>query len=913
MAARGIRTIGVAFVLATCVSAAIAHAQVSTGGVRGIVHDESGAVLPGVTIEALSPARIGGATTTVSDGQGMYRFENLPVGMYGITFALSGFMTVKQEGIRIEVGRSVELDQVLKVSSVQETLTVTGQSPVVDTVHAGTSTNFNTQLLENSPTTRNQFFDALVYAPAVKSASQSIGASSQFVIFGSQSSQNAFQYDGLDVSAPSFGGPYDWPNYDMMAELQVKSVGASAEQAGFQGGVVNLVLKSGSNTFKGSAAYYGQFQALYGNNTPDAQYPPHIHHNNDFNFSFGGPLKKDRVWFQYINENIRRLQTPVGVPADLAQPVRIWRPYIKVNARLSTADDVSVSINDCRDWWSYGANLTTRPEAGGVEIGKDPVVIGRWTRTFGSSTMLEVAGGGVYVRKTNTAVSGDLDKPAHVDLSTGITAVNWPFPNMSDRQNKTNLNAKIAHTATDFLKGTHEFKFGVQTAPWNSALERGSYASGTKFYDLGGDPYYIVVQEPYARAARIRTAGVFAQDDWTIGERVALNLGARYDHTAGDVPGIEQLNAHLEPTGKTFAGIPNLITWNNVSPRFGATVKLDNTGKTVAKVSWGRYFGKLIAPMFNNISPGNTQINALYFNPASGKYDIPGGVFFNPTANYGIDPRLENQWTDQLYVGMERQLQPDFGVNVYFVYKKDGNFIRLKDVQGVYAAQPFADKFGNQTLTVYNRVSPGSQSLFQVTNRNDLDQDYKTVVVEANKRFSAKWQVLASYQWARSLIFAGGAFQSQNFANLSRTGYGRDPNDLINAFGPSTVESTHSVRTTLTYEAPYGVHVGVRYFFDSGRPYGRLVQVPLNQGTRNVLAEPRGAFLLPAAHDLRFRFDKDFKFGGARRLRLAWDLINVTNAATPANFGNNSSQETYGQGLSVVDPRRSLLSARFEF
>ena len=97
-------------------------------------------------------------------------------------------MTVKQEGIRIEVGRSVELDQVLKVSSLQETLTVTGESPVVDTVHAGTSTNFNTQLLENSPTTRNQFFDALVYAPAVKSASQSIGASSQFVIFGSQSS-----------------------------------------------------------------------------------------------------------------------------------------------------------------------------------------------------------------------------------------------------------------------------------------------------------------------------------------------------------------------------------------------------------------------------------------------------------------------------------------------------------------------------------------------------------------------------------------------------------------------------------------------------------------------------------------------------------------------------------------------------
>jgi hypothetical protein len=350
-----------------------------------------------------------------------------------------------------------------------------------------------------------------------------------------------------------------------------------------------------------------------------------------------------------------------------------------------------------------------------------------------------------------------------------------------------------------------------------------------------------------------------------------------------------------------------------VSPRVGATVKLDNTGKTVAKVSWGRYYGKLIAPMFDNISPGNTQINALYFNDATGEYDIPGGVFFNPTANYGIDPDLKNQWTDQLYIGMERQLLPDFGVNVYFVHKNDGDFIRLNDVQGVYAAEPFFDKFGNQTLTVYNRVSPGSQSLFEVTNRNDLEQDYKTVVIEANKRFSNKWQAQASYQWARSLIYAGGGFQSQNFANLSRTGFGRDPNDLVNAYGPSSVESTHSLRTTLTYEAPLGIHVGVRYFFDSGRPYGRLVRVPLNQGTRNVLAEPRGTFHLIAAHDLRFRFDKDFRLGGSRRLRFAWDLINATNAATPANFGNNSSQGTYGQVLSVVDPRRSMLSVRFEF
>src|SRR5262249_36918151 len=148
--------------------------------------------------------------------------------------------------------------------------------------------------------------------------------------------------------------------------------------------------------------------------------------------------------------------------------------------------------------------------------------------------------------------------------------------------------------------------------PWNTAIARGSYASGRKVYDLTAKPYYVVVQEPYARGASGPTAGGFVQDDWTVNNRGALNLRLRCHHASGSVPDIAQLDAHLNPTGKSFSGIPDLIKWNNVSPRVGTTIRLDSAGKTVGKVSWGRYWGKLIAPMFNNISPGNTQINAFY-------------------------------------------------------------------------------------------------------------------------------------------------------------------------------------------------------------------------------------------------------------------------------------------------------------
>jgi outer membrane receptor protein involved in Fe transport len=909
-----------AFVVCCAGWAGVAGAQVSTGGVRGIVRDTTGGVLAGVTIEATSPARMGTAVA-VTDAEGAYRFENLPVGVYTITFTLQGFATVKHEDVRVEVGRSVELDPPMSVSAVQETVTVSGDTPVVDTVHAGTSTNFNQEHLANIPTSRNQFFDVVPFAPGAKPTSGALGSGSGFNIFGSDSQQNAFQYDGVDVSAPSFGGPFDWPSFDMMEELQVKAIGASAEFSGFQGGVINLVLKSGSNAWKGSAGFYGIWDPLVDNNTPDEEFPRHVDHRLSYNYTLGGPIVKDRLWVRYSAEHVRWVRSDLGVPPELPDRTRIWRPFVKVDARLSDKDQISAHYNDCRDWWGYGANKTTPPEAASVEVGEDPVVTARWTHIFGSATLFELKTGGVFVRKDYIPTSGDLDTPGHVDLATGNTSVNRAFPNNRDNQNKMNINATLSHTATEFLKGTHEFKFGVQTAPWNEASSRGAYASGQKLYDLAGAPYYALTQEPYALGGRMRTYGVFAQDDWTFSDRVTVNLGLRYDRVKSDVPELEQLDSHFQPTGITFPAVKDLITFDDVSPRLGVNVKLDREGKTVAKAHYGRYYNKLVAPGFWEVSPGNTLLSAFFYNPATRRYDVPYYTI-DPKANYGIDPNLSNQWTDQYYVGVERQIQSSFGVTAYFVVKKENNFIRLDDTGGVYAPQPFVDTFNGrtQTITVFNRTSPSAQSLFEVTNRNDLDQDYKTFAIETNKRFSNRWQLQASYQWQRSLIYNRGNIASQGFNTLNRNGYGRDPNDLINAYGRSAVDSRAGVRLSGTWEAPWGIHVGARYYYDAGRPYGRIVNVRLNQGVRPVLAEGRGVYLLPSLNDVGIRLDKDIGFGDAsagRRVRLSLDLINLLNSDTPTNIRNNSSQADYYDGtvgvLNVVEPRRAQVGIRIEF
>jgi len=914
--AAGIRVMRILAVATCCIAwTTAAFAQISAGGIRGFVRDESRAVVPGVTVEAQSPSRIGGAATTVTDSQGLYRFEGLPVGIYTVTFSLPGFATVKREGIRVEAGRTIEMEQQLTVSTLQETVTVSGQAPVVDATHAGTSTNLNQETLANIPTSRSQFFDVVPMAPGTSSANGNIGGSS-FNVFGSDTNQNAYQYDGLDISSPNFGGSYDWPNYDMMSELQVKSVGASAAQTGFQGGVINLVLKSGSNQLRGSASFYGQWDSMLGNNTPNEPFPRFVDHRLDYNYTLGGPLKKDRIWALTIGQHIRwNRGESLGVPPDRPDKTRIWRPFVKVDAKLSNADNVSVHYNDCRDVWGYGADKDTPPIAASVEIGKDPVVTAGWTRVVNSRTLLEVRAGGIFVRKDYVPNSGDYVTPGHIDILTGISSVNRTSAAARDNQDKMNINVTLSHAAQDFIRGTHDFKFGVQTTPWNRSNYRGAFASNLLLYDLGAAPYYALNQEPYALGGSMPTYGGFVQDDWTVNSRLSLNLGVRYEHLRASVPEVEQLNGELNTTGKVFPGIDDLIRFSQWSPRLGATVKLDSQGETVVKSHWGRYYGKLISNQFQSISPGNTNLTAFEWNPVTRRFDIP---FYNinPKANFAIDPDLKQQYTDQFFIGVERQLQSSFGVTASFVMKNEHDFIRLKDVGGTYRTSTFVDTFGgrSQNLTIYNLASPSSQSIFQVTNRDDLDQDYKAVVLEANKRFSQAWQMMTSYTWQRNLIYNRGNMATQGFGTLNRNGFGRDPNDLTNAYGRSATDNTHAIRFAGTWAAPYGINLGLRYQYESGRPYARIINVRTAQGVRAVIAQGRGDFeSLPALNDVRLRLDKDFGLGGARRVRLSLDLINLLNGDTTTTLVNNSTQSNFGTVLNVVEPRRAQMGIRFEF
>ena len=908
---------------------ATASAQTSTGGLRGFVKDDTGGVLAGVTVEATSPSRIGGAAVEVTDGQGLYRFENLPLGEYTLTFTLQGFGTTRREAIRVEVGRTIQLDMQMKVGNVEQSIVVTGESPVVDAVHSGISSNFNQEMLQNIPSSRQSYFDIVTYTPAVRI--NQVPNDSRFIIFGSSSDQNQFQYDGVDISAVSNGGVWDFPSPDIMQEVQVNAVGASAEFHDFQGGVVNIITKSGSNAFRGAGSFYIIPPGLVANNTPNEQFPYKVHYNQQATFEIGGPIKRDRAWFYGILPAQRGLTTGVGVDPNLDKKGgSSYKPFLKGTVKFSQKDNLNVGFNNnmfcCGATASRTAPLITQT----VEHGHNPVLTSQYVHTFGSATLFEARAGGIYIRDNFTPVSDDFTTPGRTDQATGFSVAN-ALTGSKQFHNRTTLDASLSHSASDFIKGSHDFKFGVQTA-YATQRTVSIRFSNVSYTDLNSAPYLATFQDPLASGGRIQTRGAFAQDNWSLNDRITLNLGLRYDNIRGDIPelsagatldGISGDASFEVPNSITYPAVEDLISFNTWSPRFGVTVRADRSGKTVVKANYGRFFGKLATSMFNSMSPGATPQTTLRYNTVSRAYDIPFTVVDN-RINFSVNPDLQNQYTDQLFVGLERELVANMGVNVSFVWKEESNFIRLQDVRGTYAPRAVVDTFEgrNFPLTVSNLTSSQASRLFQVVNREDFDQSFKSAVIELNKRFSNSWQSQGSYTWQDSKAFGGGAVTGstqQDFSGLSSTnGFGRDPNDSINAYGPTATNSTHAVKLSTTYDARWNINLGVRYSYESGRPYGRLIIVRgLGQGNVTMLAEGRGAYSLPAVNDFQIRIDKSIPFANGQRLRLSMDVFNIFNSDTTLTLRNNSSQVTattpWAQTLSIVRPRSVQFGIRYQF
>jgi hypothetical protein len=549
-----------AFVVAGFLVAPSLCAQTTTGVIRGVVSDDSGGVLPGVTVTLKGPATAGTPTTTTNE-TGVYRFPNLAPGAYQITVELTGFNTSTQTGIQVALGGTTEVGVQLKLSNQQETVTVVAQSPVVDATTTQVATNYSREWVANAPVRRFTFFDLINAAPGV-SASTSTSSRSQS--FGSATNENVYLIDGTDFTAPLTGAAWPWPNTDAIEEIQVLSLGAPADYGNLGGAVFNVVTRQGGNTFHGDANFYFQTQSLTGRNTTDAQdnkLPYHRDEFKDTTVQLGGPVMKDKLWFfgsyQYQKDADSQPGTDAAFPARSSAKRYFW----KVNYQLNQANRFQVQMHD--DFYRIPGRATanTAPSTLGVENGHNPSPGVLWTSVINSTTVLEARYSGFYgVDHGDPLNGGPRVARRFNDLDTGqITGGIYSW--YDGKSAKTAFSGKVTKYADKFLGGSHDFKLGVQ---YNSGLGEYTFGRNDYIYTYGAIPAYGYTQLPFTQGGRLKSIGVFADDAYQIG-RATINLGIRYDNSKAYFLAQDLLDASGNPTGVQSKAVDDLFNWRVVS------------------------------------------------------------------------------------------------------------------------------------------------------------------------------------------------------------------------------------------------------------------------------------------------------------------------------------------------------------
>lgn len=867
------------------------------GTIAGTVKDETGAPLPGVTVELKGPALMG-SRSTFTDKVGGFRFLALPIGAgYEVAFSLQGFETLTRTNQSVSIGGTVLLDVVLKPASVKAEVTVTAPSPIVDVAKSSFSSTYDAKTLDTLPTRRFTFFDLVQASPGITTSDPEYSRASAF---GGEEKSNAYYINGVDISAPSTGAAWPWPMPDIIEEMEITGIGAPAEYGNFEGAVINVVSKSGSNTFHGAAKLFLQTESLTANNTPNEEFSFNRHRWHDLVFVLGGPIVKDKLWFFAAFQH--HIDSFSGVGADPRFPVESkMAPTadIKIDYQLNKRDKLSLFAH--YENYQFPGALTAFSPIDTVNAERAPAITpsAEWLHVVNENTYFEVKYGGFYTYDKWEPVNGDLTTPGHTDWGTGYSSVNakayyhW-------KTNRSQVNADVSHYAEHFLNGHHDFKAGVQYSHGYSDLIWG-YCGGVEYYDWMNSPYLAYSRNPSHYGGMSDQLGFFVDDTWQVSNRLTANLGVRFDYNHASIPAFEELDASGNPTGNKIAGIPNVANWKQFSPRIGINYQLTSDRKTLFRASYGRYTKGLILGDIEGATPALSTLYVSMYDPETHAYDIP--IYsWNPLTQTGIDPNLKAPYTNQFSAALEREVFKDFSFSATFIYKINKNRIDRLNTAAQYEQIPFTDPSTGNTIMVYNQIEP-LQNFYLITNPGDKIT-YRALMLVANKRFSHNFQVYSSLTLSR--------------AWWTPQGY-KDKNQLINSEGPMSI--LHAVdrrwmfKTGGVYTAPFGIVLGTNIIYQQGSPWQRTVLVSgLDQGPKFINAEPSGSRRTPNQIYADVKIEKTFRIKQKFSLELSCDIVNILNKATNLSYASTQIESpSWMVPTDIILPRRAIVGLKFVF
>jgi hypothetical protein len=557
------------------------------------------------------------------------------------------------------------------------------------------------------------------------------------------------------------------------------------------------------------------------------------------------------------------------------------------------------------EWWggySSGPTREVSREAATHSIAHINSYATEFNKTIGNATVLTGRVTGWWEPDQYApSVTGDLVTPNRTDQLTGLSTQGAPEIVRSKIRRDTQI-VRVERYVSG-ARATHNVRFGVQFEQAGNTQER-AYPSGVRYFDLGGRPDYAIFRDPSVQGAAFTTQGIWGEDQLTLGNRLTLSLGLRFDRMHAISPDRPAVDNKLEPTGTTIEGLGSMFVWNVWAPRIGTNLKLTADGRTVLRGTYGRAYRPILLNEFDVLHPGIPTVTQANFDPATGGYTRVVSVT-NARSNLAIDPNLAAPYTDSFSIGVDRQLLKEVAVNASYVYKHGENGTGWRDTGGIYGARTEVLSDG-RTLTVFPLLNSPSQRLYLRTNRPEYVDDYKGLVVGLSKRMSGRWagQINFTKSVSEGLRPTGGTF-------------GRDPNDLINAVGRlSPTDRPTMLNANATYEIPViDVRVSANYQNMSHQPFAPQALVSLPQGRRSVNIDVPGSFRPERISLLYLRVNKILLRQGSRRLELMANLVNALQSTAPGNnfFTFNYFSPNYAQPVSFVQPRQLYVGARMNF
>lgn len=691
------------------------YAQLYTAAIDGRVTDQTGAVLPGVNVTITSPVLIRPQMATTTE-TGAYRFAELPIGTYTITFELAGFQTVIREGIILTAGMTATVNAELGLAQVAETVTVSGESPVVDLRATNVAESFDNQRLENVPTSRDPWV-IIEQTPGIVMDRQNVGGNesgqqSSWSTRGTPTEQNIWYYDGVNITDMAASGAS--PMYFDFGAFEEINVATGGQDTGMQtsGTYLNFVVKQGTNQYSGQGAYYftnpEKWDWMQSDNiTPELQEQgagagAPIQDIDDYGFDIGGPVIPDRLyaWGSYGVQDIKRgtvgfLRPGCDDPEDPAclepDPTKLENNNIKINAQITENNKFHfLWARNAKTRGTRGAGPTRPLETTWRQGGPTNIYKFEDTHIFNPNFLVTgrfaYVSGGFFLAYQEDSLR---DVQGKLDVNTFAFADSFLDYRTERPQYVANLDGN--YFVSNALGGDHEFKFGFQY----------KQATIDSFTTYGGDVWAISAGDESLEAWFFRpgSAGysgdyfsLHIQDVFTTGN-ATLKLGVRYDYQKGQNDSSTLEANQVIPDRMpaiTFPGDDGHDAWNNLSPRLGFTYDLSGDGRTVLKANYGLYYdllllGDVIA--FNN--PAGVSSWYLPWTDLNGDGDVQGSEVdfettlstgnFNPEDPAGLvspdvrDPDLTPPKTHELVAGIEQEVMPNLAVRGNYIYKRFTN------------------------------------------------------------------------------------------------------------------------------------------------------------------------------------------------------------------------------------------------